>query len=65
VNTTYFPDDDILTIRLSDKEVVREQSQDWNVHVSYAADGTVVEVVMLDALKSGLMPLQEQQQQAA
>lgn len=38
--------DDALVIRLSDKTVVREVSQDWNTHVSCAADGIVVETMI-------------------
>ena len=36
MRTTYYDDDDILVIRLSDKPITREVSQDWNTHVSYA-----------------------------
>ena len=53
----YYDDDDTLVIRLSDKPIVREVSQDWNSHVSYAADGTVVETVILEASASGAWPL--------
>jgi hypothetical protein len=49
--------DDILEIRFSDKPIAREASQDWNVNVSYAADGSIVELVILDAVKAGFMPL--------
>jgi len=41
---------------LSDKKIVRETSQDWNVHLSYAEDGSVVEIVILDAVAEGLIP---------
>lgn len=58
MKTTYFPQDDILEIRFSDKPIVREASQDWNVNVSYAADGSIVELVILDAVKLGLMPFE-------
>lgn len=58
MKTTYFDDDDILVIHLSDKAITREVSQDWNTHVSYAADGTAVEVVLLDAAASGAYPLE-------
>ena len=47
--TTYFDEDDILVIRLSDKPIVREVSQNWNTHISYAENGSAVEVVMLEA----------------
>ncbi|HRP06771.1 MAG TPA: DUF2283 domain-containing protein [Opitutaceae bacterium] len=52
----YHPQDDILELRLSDKKIVRETSQDWNVHLSYAEDGSVVEIVILDAVAEGLIP---------
>ncbi len=65
MKTTYYPQDDILEIRLSDKPVVREASQDWNVNVSYAADGSVVELVILDAIKVGFMPFQGGDRKAA
>ncbi len=58
MKTIYYPQDDILEIRLRDKPVAREVSQDWNVNVSYAEDGSVVELVILDAVKAGLMPFQ-------
>jgi uncharacterized protein YuzE len=56
MKSTYYPQDDILEIRFSDKPIAREISQDWNVNVSYAEDGTIVELVILDAVKAGLMP---------
>ena len=49
MRTTYYDEDDILVMRLSDKPISREVSQDWNTHISYAADGTTVEIVVLDA----------------
>ncbi|MFT3802861.1 MAG: DUF2283 domain-containing protein [Burkholderiaceae bacterium] len=61
MRTTYFDRDDILVIRLSDKPIAREVSQDWNTHVSYAADGTAVEIVVLDAKASGAMPMEVSQ----
>jgi len=57
MHTTYFGDDDILILHLSDKPIVREVSQDWNTHISYAADGTAVEVVLLDAKANGALPV--------
>ncbi|MFO7803268.1 MAG: DUF2283 domain-containing protein [Desulfovermiculus sp.] len=52
--------DDILFIRLSEKKITKEISQDWNTtHISYAQDGTIVEVVVLEASKQGAWPLQE------
>ena len=58
MRTTYYDDDDILVIHLSDKAVVREVSQDWNTHISYAEDGSAVEIVLLDARASGLLPVE-------
>jgi hypothetical protein len=57
MKTTYFDDDDTLVIRLSEKPVVREVSQDWRTHFSYAADGSVVEAVILEAQACGAWPL--------
>ncbi len=34
-----------------------EASQDWHTNLSYAEDGTIVEIVLLDAKKEGLLPL--------
>lgn len=52
----YHPQDDIFEIRFNDKPIVREVSQDWNVHLSFAEDGSIVEMVILDAVASGLIP---------
>jgi hypothetical protein len=57
MKTTYFEDDDILVLHLSEKPIVRERSQDWNTHVSYAGDGSAVEVVVLDAKVNGAIPM--------
>lgn len=65
VKTTYFDDDDILVIHLSDKPVVREVSQDWHTHVSFVADGSVVETVILDAAQIGAWPLTIERREAA
>lgn len=56
---TYHEDDDILVLHISDKPITREASQDWNTTISYAADGSVVEVVVLDASEQGAWPLHE------
>mgnify|MGYP003497484551 CR=1 FL=1 len=58
MKVTYFDDDDTLVIRLSDKPITREVSQDWRTHVSYAADGSAVEIVLLEARASGAYPPQ-------
>jgi uncharacterized protein YuzE len=58
MRSTYFENDDILQIRLSEKPIVREESQGWHTHISYAEDGSIVEIVLLDAQKEGLLPVQ-------
>ena len=57
----YRVDEDLFRIRLSNKQIVREASLDWHSHISYAADGSVVEIVFLDAKKSGALPLSYEQ----
>jgi uncharacterized protein YuzE len=57
MQTTYFETDDILVIRVCDKPIAREASQDWNTAISYGADGSVVEIVVLEASKQGAWPL--------
>ncbi len=37
-----------LHIRLTDKPVTRETSPNWHTNISYAEDGSIVEVVLLD-----------------
>ncbi len=64
MRTTYYPDDDILVIRFNDKPITREVSQDWNVNISYAADGEIVEIVILEAREAGLYPVQTEQRAA-
>lgn len=59
MKTTYYEADDILVLHVDDKPIVRETSQDWNTHISYAADGSVVEVVVLDARANGAMPVEK------
>jgi uncharacterized protein YuzE len=51
MESSYFEDDDILQLRLNDKPIVREVSQDWHTNISYAEDGKIVEIVLLDARK--------------
>ncbi|MBU3998983.1 MAG: DUF2283 domain-containing protein, partial [Gammaproteobacteria bacterium] len=45
----YLENEDILQIRLSYKTIVREASPDWHTNISYAEDGSIVEIVILDA----------------
>lgn len=62
MKSIYFEHDDILHIRLTrkgqDKLVVREISQGWQTNIGYAEDGTIVEIVLLDAKKQGLLPIE-------
>jgi len=58
MKSIYFENDDILQIRISDKAIVREVSRDWHTNISYAEDGTIVEIVLLDAKKEGLLPVE-------
>ena len=58
MKSTYFENDDILQIRVSDKPITREVSQDWHTNISYAEDNSIVEIVLLDAKKEGLLPLE-------
>ena len=58
VKSIYFENDDILQIRVSDKQIVREVSQDWHTNISYAEVGSIVTIVLLDAKKEGLLPLE-------
>lgn len=58
VKCTYLEKEDIFQVRLSNKPIVREISPDWHTNISYAEDGTVVEIVLLDAKKEGLLPIE-------
>ncbi len=58
MRSTYYEDDDTLVLHLSDKPIVREASQDWNTHISYAADGSIVEMVFLEASSQGVLPVE-------
>jgi uncharacterized protein YuzE len=57
MRTTYDEADDILVLHLSEKPIDKEVSQDWFTHISYAEDGSIVEIVILDASKQGAWPL--------
>ena len=65
MRTIYFDEDDILVIRLSDQPITREVSQNWNTLISYAEDGSIVEVVLLEARANGAYPLEVQHARAA
>jgi uncharacterized protein YuzE len=51
MKVTYFEKDDTLVIRFCDKPVAREASRDWHTHISYSAEGDMVEMVVLEARK--------------
>ena len=57
MKSIYFENDDILQIRVSDKPIVREALQDWHTSISYSEDGSIVEIVLLDAKQEGLFPM--------
>ena len=59
MKTVYYPEDDILELHFNDNPIVKETTQDWNVILSYDIDNHIVEMVILDAKASGLLPLQE------
>ena len=44
--------------RVSDKPIMREISQGWKMNISYSEDGSIIEIVLLDAKKEGLLPLE-------
>lgn len=58
MKSIYLKNDDILQIRVSEKQIVREISQEWHTNISFAEDGSIVEFVLLDAKKEGLLPLE-------
>jgi len=60
MRTTYYEADDILVIHMSDKPIVREVSQDWQTNLSFAEDGSVVEIVLLEARTRGAYPVHQQ-----
>ena len=57
MKTTYYTEDDILEIQVSEKSVAREVSHGWNLNIAYAEDGSVVEIVLLEARERGLFPV--------
>ena len=58
MKSLYFESDDIPQIRVSHKPIVRDLSLDWHTNISYAEDGSIVEIVLLDAKKEGLLPVE-------
>jgi hypothetical protein len=59
MKTVYYPENDILELHFNDNPIVKETAQDWNVVLSYDIDNRIVQMVILDAKASGLLPLQE------
>ena len=59
MRTLYYSEDDILELHFSDNPIVKETAQDWNIVLSYDANNHLVQMVVLDASESGLLPLQE------
>jgi hypothetical protein len=57
MKSTYFEEGDVLRIRISDQPVARKVAQSEDVHIAYADDGSVVEVVLLNAMVQGWVPL--------
>lgn len=56
MHSSYDEADDILTLRLADKAIAREVSQDWYTQLRFTADGSLVEVVILEASSRGAWP---------
>lgn len=56
VKCIYLESADTLQVCLSGKTIVREASPDWHTNISYAEDGTIVEIVLLDAKTQYLLP---------
>jgi len=56
VKCIYLESADALQVCLSCKTIVREVSPDWHTNISYAEDGTIVEIVLLDAKTQCLLP---------
>ena len=48
VKCRYLENEGTLHIRLTDKPVTRETSPNWHTNISYAEDGSIVELVLLD-----------------
>ena len=57
MNMNYDPDDDILVIEFNQDSIVRDISLNWNVNIGMTAQG-IGEIVILDAKKAGLLPVE-------
>ena len=58
MKTIYCPQDDILAIYFNDQPIMREVAQFSNVNLSFAANASLVDVVILDAVKAGFIPFE-------
>jgi hypothetical protein len=52
----YDAEDDILILEFSKDKIVRDISLNWNVNIGMTEQG-VGEIVILDAKKDGLLPI--------
>ena len=48
VKCSYLENEGTMHIRLTDKPVMRETSPNWHTNITYAEDGSIVEIVLLD-----------------
>ncbi len=53
----YDSDDDILVIEFNKDSIVRDISLNWNVNIGMTEQG-IGEIVILDAKKAGLLPVE-------
>ena len=58
VKCSYLENEGTLHIRLTDKPVARKTSPNWHTNISYAEDGSIVEVVLLDFSTLGKLDYQ-------
>ena len=54
MKSIYFENDHILQIRVSEIQTAHEVLQDTHTNISYAEDGSTVEIVLIDANKGRL-----------
>ena len=47
-----------MQIHVSETQTVHEVLQDWHTTISYAEDGSIIEIVLIDANKEGLLPFE-------
>lgn len=59
MKTIYYEDDDILELHFSENPIAKETAQDWNMVLSYDTNNHLVQMVVLEASQSGLLPLPE------